>query len=166
MKKFTVHQIAFCGLIAAVYVILTWILGEFAYGPIQFRISECMTVLPYLFPSSAVGLTIGCFLANLLSTAGPLDLLFGTAATLIGAIGTALCRKNRLRWLAPLPPVIVNGLLIGWMLTLYSETKTAAYFFTTAAQIGLSELICCYGLGMPLLFLLERYQKKGSGKQS
>ena len=157
-KTFSSKQIAFCGLIAALYVIFTWILGEFGYGPIQFRIAECMTVLPYLFPVSTWGLTVGCFLANLLSTAGPLDLVLGTAATLFGAVGTGLCRKKKLFWLAPFPPVLSNALLIGLLLTIYSETRTLTYFVTMAAQIGLSELICCYGLGLPLLLLLGRYQ--------
>ena len=162
MKKFSTKQIAFCGLIAALYVVLTWILGEFGYGPIQFRFSECMTVLPFCFPIATAGLTIGCLLANLLSTVGPLDLILGTAATLIGCIGTQLCRKKDLWWLAPLPPVLSNGLLIGLLLTIYSETRTAAYFFTMAAQIGISELICCYGLGLPVLLILRHYQKKSN----
>ena len=94
MKKFSTKQIAFCGLIAALYVVFTWILGEFGYGPIQFRISECMTVLPYCFPVATAGLTVGCFLANLMSTAGPLDLILGTLATLLGCLGTQLCQKR------------------------------------------------------------------------
>ena len=162
-KIFTSKQIAFCGLIGALYVIFTWVLGEFGYGPIQFRVAECMTVLPYLFPVSVWGLTVGCFLANLLSTAGPLDLVLGTAATLIGAIGTSLCRKKKLLWLAPLPPVASNALLVGLLLTLYSETRTFAYFLTMAAQIGLSESLCCYGLGIPLLLILGRYYINNRG---
>lgn len=159
MKRFSVKQIAFCGLIGAMYVVFTWVLGDFGYGPIQFRIAECMTVLPFCFPVATAGLTVGCFLANLMSTVGPLDLILGTTATLLGAVGTQLCRKKNLWWLAPLPPVITNALLIGIMLTLYSETKTLSYFCTMAAQVGLSELVCCYGLGLPLLLLVRQYQK-------
>lgn len=163
MKRFSAKQIAFCGLIAALYVIFTWVLGEFGYGPIQFRFSECMTVLPYCFPVATAGLTVGCFLANLMSTVGPLDLILGTLATLLGCLGTGLCRKKNLLWLAPLPPVVSNAIIIGIMLTIYSETKTLAYFLTMAAQVGLSELICCYGLGLPLLLLLRRYNKNDIG---
>ncbi len=159
MKKFSTKQVAFCGLIAAIYVVFTWVLGEFGYGPIQFRFSECMSVLPYCFPVATAGLTVGCFLANLMSTVGPLDLILGTGATLLGCLGTQLCRKKDLWWLAPLPPVISNGLLIGIMLTLYSETKTLSYFALMAAQVGLSELVCCYGLGLPLLLLVRHYKK-------
>ena len=140
MKAFSTKKIVFCGLIAALYVVLTWVLGEFSYGPIQFRISECLTVLPYLFPEATVGLTVGCLLANLFSPVGPLDLVFGTAATLLGAIGTQLCRKKKLFWLAPLPPVVANALLIGWMLTIYADEKSV--FFLFAGQVGLSELLC------------------------
>lgn len=160
MKKFSTKQIAFCGLISALYVVFTWVLGEFGYGPIQFRISECMTVLPYCFPVATAGLTVGCFLANLMSTTGPLDLVLGTLATLLGCWGTQLCRKKNLWWLAPLPPVISNAILIGILLTIYSETRTVPYFLTMAAQVGLSELICCYGLGLGFLLILRHHQKK------
>lgn len=163
MKKFSAKQIAFCGLIAALYVILTWILGEFGYGPIQFRISECMTVLPFCYPIATVGLTIGCLIANLLSSVGPLDLLLGTTATLLGALGTQLCRKKNLWWLAPLPPVLANAALIGLLLTVYGNTWTAPYFFTMAGQVGLSELVCCYVLGLPLLLVVQHY--KNTNKQ-
>ncbi len=159
MKKFSTKQIAFCGLIAAMYVVFTWVLGDFGYGPIQFRFSECMTVLPFCFPVATAGLTVGCFLANLMSTVGPLDLILGTLATLLGCLGTQLCRKRDLWWLAPLPPVISNAVIIGIMLTIYSETKTPVYFLTMAAQVGLSELVCCYGLGLGLLLLIRHYQK-------
>ena len=159
MKKFSTKQIAFCGLIAALYVVLTWVLGEFGYGPIQFRISECMTVLPFCFPIATIGLSIGCLIANLLSSVGPLDLLLGTAATLLGALGTQLCRKKNLWWLAPLPPVLANAVLIGLLLTVYADQWAWAYFLTMAGQIGLSEFICCYVLGLPLLLLIGHYQK-------
>lgn len=160
MNRFSTKQIAFCGLIAALYVILTWVLGDFAYGPIQFRITECMVVLPFCFPIATAGLTVGCFLANLLSTVGPLDLVLGTAATLIGALGTQLCRKKDLWYLAPLPPVLSNGLLIGLLLTIYSDTPSVSVFFAMATPVAISEAICCYGLGGLLLWLIRKYYKK------
>ncbi len=162
MKKFSTKQIAFCGLIAAMYVVFTWVLGEFGYGPIQFRFSECMTVLPFCFPIATAGLTVGCFLANLMSTVGPLDLVLGTLATFLGCIGTQFCRKKDLWWLAPLPPVVSNAIIIGIMLTIYSETRTVTYFLIMAAQVGLSELVCCYVLGLPLLLLVRQYQKSNN----
>lgn len=159
MSRFSTKQIAFCGLIAALYVILTWVLGDFAYGPIQFRIAECMVILPFFFPIATAGLTAGCFLANLLSTVGPLDLVLGTLATLIGALGTQLCRKKDLWYLAPLPPVLSNGVLIGILLTIYSDTPGPAVFFTMATSVAISEAICCYVLGGLLLWFLRRYYK-------
>lgn len=159
-QKITVRHLTFSALIAALYVLLTWMLGEYAYGPIQFRISECMTVLPYLFPFASVGLTIGCFLANLFSTAGALDLLIGPLATLIGAVGTQLCAKKKLWWLAPLPPVLSNALLIGAMLTFLSDAPSGMLFGTMALQIGISQAICCYAIGLPLLFTLGRIRQK------
>ena len=84
--------------IAALYVALTMIVAPIAFGPVQFRISEALCVLPYFLPSAVPGVTVGCFLANLLCGAAPLDVVFGSLATLIGAVGSYyLGKKNK--WL-------------------------------------------------------------------
>ena len=94
-------------LIAALYVVLTMIVAPIAFGPIQFRVSEVLCVLPYFLTSAVPGVTIGCFLANLLCGAASLDVVFGSIATLIGAVGSYyLGKKNK--WLVCVPPILSN----------------------------------------------------------
>lgn len=98
--RFTTQQMAAAGIIAAIYAALTLLLPIPQYGGIQFRVAEAMTVLPFLFPEAIPGLTVGCFLANLLGSPIPLDWIVGTAATLLAALWTS---KLHHRALAPLP---------------------------------------------------------------
>ena len=104
--------------IAALYAVLTYVAAalNLAYGPVQFRFSEALTVLPVFTPAAVPGLALGCFLANLGSPLGIVDWVFGTGATLLAAIGTWLVGRVRVRdvpILAPLPPVIANVVLVG-----------------------------------------------------
>ncbi|MFR3922191.1 MAG: QueT transporter family protein [Dysosmobacter welbionis] len=96
--RFTTQQMAAAGIIAAIYAALTLLLPIPQYGGIQFRVAEAMTVLPFLFPEAIPGLTVGCFLANLLGSPIPLDWIVGTAATLLAALWTS---KLHHRALAP-----------------------------------------------------------------
>ena len=102
-------------IIAALYVVLTMLIGAFASGPIQIRISEALTVLPCFTPAAIPGLTIGCFFANLFTGCAAPDVLFGTLATLLGALGSYALR-NRSKWLVPLPPVIANTIIVPFVL--------------------------------------------------
>ena len=98
-------------LIAALYVVLTMIVAPIAFGPIQFRVSEVLCVLPYFLTSAVPGVTIGCFLANLLCGAASLDVVFGSIATLIGAVGSYyLGKKNK--WLVCVPPILSNTIIV------------------------------------------------------
>ena len=145
----TVRVIAMQGVIAAIYVVLAMLLQPISFGPVQFRVSEALTVLPFLSPYTAAGLTVGCLIANLLGGNGPLDVIFGTLATLIAAVLTS---KIKNRWLAPLPPVLVNAVIVGAMLS-YVLTPDAfwASFPVFAAEVGLGQIGACYVLGLPLL---------------
>ena len=99
-------------MIAALYVVLTLLanaLGLANYA-IQVRFSEALTILPFFTPAAIPGLTIGCLLSNILTGCAPLDILFGTLATLIGALGTYALR--RFEWLAPLPPILANTIIV------------------------------------------------------
>lgn len=98
-------------LIAALYVVLTFFSNAFgmASGTVQVRISEALTILPFFTPAAIPGVTIGCLLSNLFTGCAPLDILFGTCATLLGALGSYALR--RCRWLVPLPPIAANRLL-------------------------------------------------------
>lgn len=141
--------------IAALYVALTMIVAPIAFGPVQFRISEALCVLPYFLPSAVPGVTIGCFLANLLCGAAPLDVVFGSLATLIGACGTYALRKHK--WLAPLPPIIANTIIVPFVLRyVYLAEGTIPFFMLT---VGIGEVISCYLLGSILHRVLDRYKE-------
>ena len=144
-------------LIAAIYVTLTYLAGlmNLAYGPVQFRFSEALTVLPFLLPEAAPGLFVGCVVSNLLSPYGALDLVVGSLATLIAAFWTGKCRR---RYLAPLPPVLCNAALVGAMLAWYEAGLGAGFapaFAYNALTVGAGEAAVCYLLGLPLLRVLE-----------
>ena len=122
-----------------------------SFGPIQFRIAEALTILPYFTPAAIPGLFVGCLLSNILGGAAIWDIIFGSIATLIGAIGTYVLRKNK--WLAPLPPIIANTVIVPFVLKYaYGSEGIFAMFFVT---IGASEFIVCGIIGMLLLFALN-----------
>ncbi len=156
--KFSTRTLARAGVIAAIYVALTYLAGlmNLAYGPVQFRFSEALTVLPFLFPEAVPGLFVGCVVSNILSPYGTLDLVVGSMATLIAAIWTNRCGK---RAFAPMPPVIANALLVGAMIA-WCETGFGAGFGAAfaynALTVGAGELVVCYALGLPLLKILEK----------
>ena len=127
--------------------------------PQQVRIAEALTVLPFIFPVTIPGLFIGCLISNILSPYGPIDMVFGSLATLIAAYLTS---KMPNRYLAGLPPVIVNAVIVGGLIT-YSIAQegaaTVSTFFVTAGQIGFGQIIACYVIGLPLLVVMEKYIK-------
>ena len=140
--------------IAAIYVVLVVVFNYWSFGPIQFRIAEVLTILPYFTPAAIPGLFIGCIVANVMGGAVIWDIVFGSIATLIGAIGTYMLRKNK--WLAPLPPVIANTLIVPFVLKYaYGAEELVPLLMVS---IGASELIVCGVLGMLLLFALNKYR--------
>ena len=147
MQKFTVQKLATAGVVGAAYAALALFGSIFGvtYGPIQCRFSE-----------TAWGLGIGCLIANVFSPYGLLDIVVGSCATFLAALLTARCKK---KWLAPLPPVVLNMLLVGAMLAYEEAGASAAFgsvFLFDAATVGIGEAIACYGLGMLLLYALEK----------
>ena len=156
MRKFTTRDLSLAAIIAAVYAVLTLILPIPAFTGIQVRLSEALTVLPFLFPATAPGLVVGCFIANLFSPYS-LDVIFGTAATLIACI---LTRHMPNRYLAPLPPVLCNAVIVGaecawYQVGGFGPAFWPAYAFN-AFTVGLGEAIACYVLGLLLLQVLSR----------
>jgi uncharacterized membrane protein len=143
-------------LIGAAYAALTMVLAPLSYGsgpiPIQVRISESLTILPYFTPAAIPGLFIGCLISNLISPYGIIDLICGSLATLLAAFGSFALRKNK--FLVPLPPVILNSLIIGAMF--YYLYGVNASFLANMLWIGGGEALACYLLGFPLLLLLEK----------
>lgn len=146
----TTRNIVRIAAIAAVYAALTLALAPISYGQIQVRVSEALTVLPFVTPLAIPGVAIGCLIANILGPGlGPLDVIFGTAATLLAAVVTWRTPKA---WLAPLPPVIANGLIIGALL----HYTLALPLVPSMLWVGLGELIACYAVGYPLLLFIQR----------
>ena len=157
-SRFSPKSIAISGIIAALYAVMAYFSSVFgiAYGPIQCRFSEALTVLPFLFPEAVPGLFIGCVVTNLMSTVGPLDIIFGSLATLLAALWT---RRMPNKWLAPLPPVVCNAVIIGAMIAWYEVGFTNAFwgmFAFNALTVGIGEAIACYVLGLLLLQVISR----------
>ena len=154
MKKITIHQVTFCGILAAVYAALTICTSAISYGQVQFRLAEALCILPYFNPVSTIGLTLGCLIANLFSTVSALDIIVGTAATLLACLLVQRCRKPAL---APLPVVLVNAILVGAEVAIVS-TPDAFWksFLLFSAQVGGGELAVMYLIGLPLLLLLRK----------
>ncbi len=149
-------------MIAALYTVLTLVAAmlNWAYGPVQFRFSEAMTVLPMFTPAAIPGLAVGCFLSNVWSNMGVMDMIFGTLATLLAAVATRAARHVRVKGipvLAPLPPVVCNALIVGLEITLVSPGGFLwPAFLANALSVGAGELVVCYVLGLPLAILLDR----------
>lgn len=156
MKNRKAYFITQAAVIAAVYVVLTLAINAFdlANGAIQVRISEALTVLPYFTPAAVPGLFVGCLLSNFLTGAPIWDVIFGSLATLLGAAGTYILRRQK--WLAPVPPIIANVLIIPPVLHFaYGLPGGIPFFMLT---VGVGEVISCGILGMLLLFLLQKYR--------
>lgn len=154
MKKLTTRDLAFCGVIAALYAVITLAIAPFAYGPIQFRISEALCVLPFFVPVSSLGLFVGCLVANLFSTVMTLDIVIGSVATLLGCLWTA---KLHTKWLTPLPTTIVNGIMVGAMLAaVYTPDAFWQGFLVNGLQVAAGELAVMVVLGLPLTVWLEK----------
>ena len=153
---FTIRQLTTAGIIAAIYAGLTLLLPIPQYGGVQFRVAEAMTVLPFLFPEAIPGLAVGCFLANLIGSPFVLDWVFGTLATLLAALWTS---RIKTRWLAPLPPVICNTVIVGAEIAYFATLDGAAFlpaYGFNALTVGLGEAAACFALGLPLLHALSR----------
>ena len=170
MKKGNTHQLIMGALIAAAYAGLTYLSNVFglAYGPIQLRLSEILSVLPLFTPAAVPGLTVGCFLANI-GSFNMADLLFGTLATCASAYLTYLLRNAKVKGLpllGLLPPVLVNALVIGFEISVFYLPGTNFLWGLgiSALEVGIGQFIVCYALGLPFYFVLKKY-KIVSGKE-
>lgn len=153
-KKIPIKGLVLTGLIAALYVVLTLPFGQIAFGPIQFRIAEVLTLLPFFTPWAIPGVTIGCLLSNLLfSTVW--DVVFGTLATLIAAYFTY---RSKHLLVAPIWPILFNGLIIGTMLVymIVGQFEWGAWL-TMMAEVTVSEFIICFAIGVPFMRMIQRY---------
>ena len=160
-----VKRLVTAAVIGALYAALTMALAPISYGPLQFRVSEVLCILPYFLPYTAWGLFFGCMIANLASAAGILDIVFGSLATLIACAGVALCgmRGNggiKSKLLACLMPVVWNGLIVGATLTIalagLNPLKEFGAFALFAGEVALGELGVMFVIGLPLMTYLPK----------
>ncbi|MCQ2456203.1 MAG: QueT transporter family protein [Clostridia bacterium] len=144
------------GVIAALYVALTMLSASvgLSSGPIQCRLSEALCLLPVLFPSAVPGVAIGCLISNLILSGSLFDVVLGTAATLVGALGARLIGRGRLIFPASVPTVIANAAAIPLILKLM-DVPDIAYLYT-AFTVALGEIISCTVLGPLFVLLIER----------
>lgn len=155
MKKSNTAFLSQAAMIAAVYVVLTYVFAPFSFGEIQVRIAEALTILPLFTPAAIPGLFIGCLLGNILGGAILPDIIFGSIATLIGAFGTYMLRNN-LPLLAPLPPILANTIVVPLVLRFgYSVTLPIPFMMLT---VGIGEILSCGVLGIILYAALRRYK--------
>ena len=156
-EKSNAQKITMAGIIAAIYVVLTFVAQAFglASGAIQFRLSEVLTILPIFTAAAIPGLTVGCVLANILTGCAIWDVVFGSFATLLGAIGTHLLRKTNNPYLGVIPPIAANMLIVPLVLQkVYGATDAYWYLMVT---VGIGEVVCCGVLGVILFKVIKKY---------
>lgn len=152
-------------IVGALYAVLTMLLAPISYGPLQLRVSEVLCILPYFMPYTAWGLFFGCVIANLVSAAGILDVVFGSLATLAACLCVAACgkkSKNSLlsRVIACLMPVVWNALIVGATLTIalagLDPIRNFGAFLIYAGQVALGEAGVMFAVGLPLMSYLPK----------
>ena len=160
MKNLSVRRLVRCAVIAAVYVVVCLVLAPFSYGAVQVRVAEALCLLPVFGAEYIVGVTLGCFLANLLGST-VVDVVFGTLATLLACFVTYKLRDVRVKGLAipaSLPPVVFNMIIVGaFEITFFFSdgAPTAMLAVFNAVTVGIGELISCTILGVALVKLIE-----------
>ena len=158
-RELSVRELTLAAVVAAVYFVLCYFgnIFQLTFGPVQVRLGEALTVLPFLFPATAPGVALGCLLTNVLSPYGPIDMVVGTLAT---AIAAWLTMKMPKWYLAALPPIVINALLLPPMWA-WAEAGAvngafwAAYWFNLWTFVA-GEAIACYVLGTVLLKALPK----------
>ena len=155
MKKTNTAFLSQAAMIAAVYVVLTYVFAPFSFGEIQVRVAEALTILPLFTPAAVPGLFIGCLTGNILGGAILPDIIFGSTATLLGALFTYQLFRDR-PLLAPLPPIIANTLIVPFVLRFgYGMALPISFMMLT---VGIGEVLSCGVLGLALYFALRKYK--------
>ena len=141
--------------IGAIYVVLTLLLAPLSFGEVQIRFSEALTILPFFTLAAIPGLFIGCIIANLLGGAIPVDIIFGSIATLIGAVFTYKLRNSN-RFLAPIPPIAANAIIVPFVLRFgYGVNLPIPLMMLT---VGIGEVVSCAIVGLILQTALLKYK--------
>jgi uncharacterized membrane protein len=144
----TTKNVARIGIIAGLYLAITFLLAPFSFGPLQVRAAEALTLLPILYPEAIPGLFLGCLLANLLGPFGVVDIVFGSLTTLLAAIMTHYFRHS---FVAYLSPIFLNAFIV----SLYLYAFFRIPYWPTVLTIGLGESIAVLALGIPLIRLIK-----------
>ncbi len=153
MKQFKLKDLLMQTMIAAIYVVLVYVFQFASFGLIQFRVAEVLMILVLFDKKHAVGLTIGCFLANWLGNAIVLDIFVGPLGTLLAAYLMVLFKKKLL--ISLMMPALANGLVVGMILT-YGYVIAPLYITIPAVMIG--ELGVLYVLGLPMYLILKNHE--------
>lgn len=156
------YQIVFGAAIAGIYIVLTMLFLPISFGPVQFRISEALCILPFFTPAAVPGLFIGCLLSNFLGGAAMLDVIFGSLATLIGAVGSRMLRRNR--FMVSLPPILSNTMIIPWVLRYAYGSEDMIWF--AMITVGIGEVLAIGVVGQLLLSALSRYRTVIFGRRA
>ena len=155
MKNKNVTFLTQAAMIAAIYVVLTYVFAPFSFGEVQIRISEALTILPLFTPAAIPGLFVGCLVGNILGGAILPDIIFGSIATLIGAIGTYMLRQQKPVF-CTLPPIIPNIVIVPFVLRYgYGVALPIPFMMLT---VGIGEVASCLVLGLVLYTALSRYR--------
>ena len=168
MKKvFSTKRLCRAGVIAALYVVLTFAFSAFAFGPFQVRPAEALCILPLFFPEAIPALTVGCLLSNMLSQYTIYDMVFGSLATLIAAFGTYFIGKTIKKhpWkilLGGAFPVLVNAIIIPLIILFLAGSggATLSAYFSLVGVFLFTQTVWVYGLGTPLYFVILRLKKQ------
>lgn len=150
------------GVVGALYAVLTIVLAPISYGPVQFRVAEALTLLPLVFPETAIGLTFGCLISNMFGN-GPLDMILGTTATLIASLLTAFIGKRVKKDLAKIilgaiPPIIVNAVVVP--LTFMTASDTFVAYLINGGTVFLGQTAVIAVLGPLVYFSTEKFAKR------
>lgn len=161
-NKKRIRMVVYSGIVAALYVVLTIMVAPIAYGPIQCRISEVLTILPAFAMGYVPGVSLGCLLANLFNPTGnlgPVDVIGGTLATVIAGVFSRLIGKKN-KFLAIIPPIVSNGLIVGGYLPFLliddSSKITATVVGISMLEVAASEAVLLLVVGIPIILLINK----------
>lgn len=150
MKKLSLYLITRSAVVSALYFCITTLFAPISFGPLQFRIGEALTLLPVIFPETTIGLAIGCALANISSPFGLVDIIVGSLVTLVAGFLSSKCKNV---YLAGLPPVLLNALIIP---IIWVALGVDEMYLLNAIYLVLSQSVVVYGIGIPIVLGLKR----------
>ena len=159
-NKKRIRFVVFNGIIAALYVVLTYFLAPISYGPVQARVSEVLTIFPIFSGATIPGVALGCVISNIINpeNLGPVDIIGGTLATIIAGVFSYLIGKKN-KWLGIIPPVVANGLIVGgylpFLLVDPGSTVTVQAVLFTMFTVAAGEAAVMVVLGLPLIAVIK-----------